>query len=87
MKSKVSRLVLHKETLRTLTRPELSRVHGGFETAYEDEATNCIPGTNTCPGGGCGGTGGCNTAACSQPQHCGTTTTTTYLGGCYTYAC
>jgi hypothetical protein len=60
MKSKVPPLVLHKETLRTLTRPELSRVHGGFETAYEDEATNCIPGTN-----GCGVTGGCITAVCT----------------------
>jgi hypothetical protein len=58
MAKSIRKLVLHKETVRMLTAPELARVHGGFETAYEDEQTVCHPGTNTCPGGGCQGTGG-----------------------------
>ncbi len=64
MKRQFRKLVLNKETIRALNQPELARVNGGFETAYEDEQTRCIPGTNTCPGG-CGGSGyACGTFGC-----------------------
>jgi hypothetical protein len=87
MKDRISKLVLTKETLRTLTSPELARVHGGFETAYDDDQTNCIPGTNTCPGG-CGNTGnmcgtfGCNSGFCATIQGCTLSSCQSTIPGC-----
>lgn len=64
MRKRMRKLVLSRETLRSLTVADLNALAGGiysWPTRCPEDGEECSGGTNTCPGY-CGGTGGCPTA-------------------------
>lgn len=57
MKKRTSKLTLHRETLRTLTRTEIARAQGRATTGSEYTLTCPLSGCYVCTGLGC--TGNC----------------------------